>query len=112
MLKGSGKSPMNSTATASSPSTSDSRGLRSVSAATWALATGPKITRLYISSVYAAPQISVVPATRASQKLVFMAPMMTMNSPTKPLVAGRPQLAMAKSIVNAANLGMLFTTPP
>ena len=38
--------------------------------------------------------------------------MMTMNSPTKPLVAGRPEFAMAKSIMSAANLGIVFTTPP
>ncbi len=41
-----------------------------------------------------------------------MAPMITMNSPTKPLVAGSPQLAMANSIISEANFGMLFTTPP
>jgi hypothetical protein len=70
------------------------------------------MTRLYIHSVYAAPKTSVVAATNASQKFSFMAPMMTMNSPTKPLVAGRPALAMAKSIISAANLGMVFTTPP
>ncbi len=38
--------------------------------------------------------------------------MMTMNSPTKPLVPGSPQLAMANSIISAANFGMVFTTPP
>jgi hypothetical protein len=38
--------------------------------------------------------------------------MMTMNSPTKPLVAGRPEFAMAKSIIRAANFGIVFTTPP
>ena len=35
-----------------------------------------------------------------------------MNSPTKPLVPGRPQLAIAKSTKNAANFGIVFTTPP
>ena len=84
----------------------------SVSLATWSFATAPKITRLYIQSVYAAPKISVVAARNAIQKFAFMAPMMTMNSPTKPLVAGRPQLAIANSIMNAANFGMVFTTPP
>ena len=36
-------------------------------------------------------------ATNASQKLAFIAPMITMNSPTKPLVAGRPAFAMANA---------------
>ena len=35
-----------------------------------------------------------------------------MNPPTKPLVPGRPALAIAKTIVSAANLGIVFTTPP
>ena len=38
--------------------------------------------------------------------------MMTMNSPTKPLVAGNPELAMANSMNSEANTGILFTTPP
>ena len=54
----------------------------------------------------------MVAATAASQKLAFIAPMITMNSPTKPLVAGRPALAIANSIISAANFGMVFTTPP
>jgi hypothetical protein len=37
---------------------------------------------------------------------------MTMNSPTKPEVAGRPALAMANSMKKAANFGIVFTTPP
>ena len=49
---------------------------------------------------------------KAIQKLNFIAPMMTRNSPTNPLVAGRPQLAIANSIMNAANFGIVFTTPP
>ncbi len=35
-----------------------------------------------------------------------------MNSPTKPLVAGRPALAIANSMKNAANFGIVLTTPP
>jgi len=54
----------------------------------------------------------VVPARNAIQKLNFIAPTITMNSPTKPEVAGSPQFAMAKSIISAANFGMVFTTPP
>ena len=54
----------------------------------------------------------VVAATSASQKLLPIAPMITMNSPTKPLVAGRPAFAMAKSIISVANFGIAFTTPP
>ena len=62
--------------------------------------------------MYAAPQIRVVAAAKAIQKLAFIAPRMTMNSPTKPLVAGRPQLAIANSIMSEANFGIVFTTPP
>ena len=51
-------------------------------------------------------------AAKASQKFAFIAPMITMNSPTKPLVAGRPEFAMAKSIMKLANFGMVLTTPP
>ena len=35
-----------------------------------------------------------------------------MNSPTKPEVAGRPQLAIEKKMNSAANFGILLTTPP
>ena len=35
-----------------------------------------------------------------------------MNSPTKPEVAGRPAFAIANSIMNAANFGIVLTTPP
>ena len=38
--------------------------------------------------------------------------MTTKNSPTKPLVAGSPELAMAKSTKNAAKTGMVLATPP
>ncbi|MNC96121.1 hypothetical protein D3C83_134090 [compost metagenome] len=51
-------------------------------------------------------------AAKAIQKFAFIAPMITMNSPTKPLVAGRPQLAIANSIIREANFGIVFTTPP
>ncbi len=35
-----------------------------------------------------------------------------MNSPTKPEVPGRPELAIANSTTNAANHGITLTTPP
>ena len=35
-----------------------------------------------------------------------------MNSPTNPDVAGSPALAIANSIMNAANFGIVLTTPP
>ena len=35
-----------------------------------------------------------------------------MNSPTNPLVPGRPQLAIENSTQNAANHGITLTTPP
>ena len=37
---------------------------------------------------------------------------MTRNSPTNPEVPGKPALANAKNAINAANFGMVFTTPP
>ena len=51
-------------------------------------------------------------AAKATQKLNLTAPRMTMNSPTNPEVAGRPELAMAKKTNSAANFGMVCTTPP
>jgi hypothetical protein len=60
------------------------------------LAISPKITRLTIHSVYAAPRIRVVPARTAYQKLAWKLARMTMNSPTKPEVPGRPALAIEK----------------
>ena len=35
-----------------------------------------------------------------------------MNSPTKPLVPGRPELAMKNSTAKVANHGMVLATPP
>ena len=35
-----------------------------------------------------------------------------MNSPTKPEVAGRPELAIANNTAKKANLGIVLTTPP
>ena len=46
------------------------------------------------------------------RRATFIAAMITMNSPTKPLVAGRPEFAMTKSIMKEANFGMVLTTPP
>ena len=51
-------------------------------------------------------------ATKPSQKFTWTAARITRNSPTNPDVAGSPELAIANSIMNAANLGMVFTTPP
>ena len=55
---------------------------------------------------------SVVAASAAYQKLTFIAPNVTRNSPTKPLVPGRPELAIANNMKKDANTGMVFTTPP
>ena len=38
--------------------------------------------------------------------------MITMNSPTKPLVAGRPLLAIENRMKNVAKRGITLTTPP
>ena len=56
--------------------------------------------------------MSMVAAKNAYQKFTFTAASITMNSPTKPLVAGSPELAMANSMKNAAKMGMVLTTPP
>ena len=48
---GAGHTPRSSTASASTPSTTNSRPFRSLSAATRGLVTGPKITRLTSHSV-------------------------------------------------------------
>ena len=41
-----------------------------------------------------------------------MVPMTTRNSPTNPLVPGKPELAIANNMKKAANTGILLTTPP
>ena len=55
--------------------------------------------------------MSVSAAAAAYQKFTFIAPITTMNSPTKPLVPGRPEFAIANSMKKAANTGIVFTTP-
>ena len=54
----------------------------------------------------------MVAARNPIQKLALTAARITMNSPTNPLVPGSPAFAIANSIVSAANLGIVFTTPP
>ncbi len=51
-------------------------------------------------------------AIRAIQKFTLTAPRMTIHSPTKPAVPGRPQLAMANSTASEANFGIVLATPP
>ena len=99
-------------ATTSVPNSQNSRRETSFNAPTRSLATPPNQTRLYIHSVYAAPRIMIVAARKPSQKLTLIAARMTMNSPTNPLVPGRPALAIAKNIARAANVGMVLATPP
>ncbi|KAG1301904.1 hypothetical protein G6F62_015922 [Rhizopus arrhizus] len=72
----------------------------------------PRTTRLTIHSEYEAPRIRAVAANRPIQKLCSTAPMITMNSPTKPLVAGRPLLAIENRMKNVAKRGITLTTPP
>ncbi|MNS66001.1 hypothetical protein D3C72_991950 [compost metagenome] len=56
--------------------------------------------------------IRVVAAPRAIHGFRWNAARMTMNSPTKPLVPGRPALAMKNSMAKVANHGITLTTPP
>ncbi len=109
---GAGQMPTSSVNTASIPRTTNSRPLRSVSSATWWLATGPKIARLTSHRVYAAESTSVVPAASAYQKLALKLARITRNSPTKPDVPGRPVFASANSTMNAPNFGIVLITPP
>ena len=75
-----------------------------------------KITLRYKYSMYAAPKIMPLARTSASQnapaKSALNKPSKTRNSPTKPDVPGNPEFARANSIMNAANMGMVLTTPP
>src|SRR5574344_1006549 len=103
---------MHRTATAKIPSTRNSRLLMSCKFLTLSLVTGPRYTRLYIHNEYAAPQITALAANTPIQKLNLTEAMITIHSPTKPAVAGKPQLAIENSKANAANFGMVFTTPP
>jgi len=51
-------------------------------------------------------------AANAYQKFSSIVPRITRNSPTNPLVPGKPELAIANSTKKAANTGIRFTTPP
>ena len=55
---------------------------------------------------------SVVAAINAIQKPALKELKMTMNSPTKPDVPGKPAFAIAKNTISAAKVGMVLTTPP
>jgi hypothetical protein len=56
--------------------------------------------------------ISVAAAAKAISGCFWKLDRITMNSPTKPDVPGKPELAMANSTKNVANHGITFTTPP
>ena len=56
--------------------------------------------------------IKVIEAKNANQKLACKAPRITINSPTKPEVPGRPAFAIANRTAKPVNLGIEFTTPP
>ena len=84
----------------------------SLNVPTSGLLIGPQKTRLTIHNVYAAPIINVVAAKNANQKLACNAPRITINSPTKPDVPGKPAFANAKRTANPVNLGIEFITPP
>ncbi len=60
----------------------NSRPLRSLRAATWSLATAPNTTRLYIQSVYAAPNTRVVAAANASANWSSFVSYLDANSDT------------------------------
>ena len=67
--RGSGHTPMPNTNTANKDKKIISLAFTSLSDATFSFATLPKMTRLYIHKVYAAPNINVKPANNAYQKL-------------------------------------------
>src|ERR1700733_3554526 len=104
--------PNNSTATASAESTKNSRPLRSFNAATFSFATSPKITRLTSHRVYAAPITKAEAVRNAYQTLALNDARVTKNSPTNPDVPGNAAFAIANNTMNAANFGMVLTTPP
>jgi hypothetical protein len=109
---GAGQIPTSSTAVASAARIPNSRPFRSVRAATFALPTGPKTTLFTSQSVYAAPRMSVVAASREYQKLALKLARITRNSPTKPEVPGKPIFASANNTMKAAKIGMVLMTPP
>ena len=78
----------------------------------FSLVTSPKITRLIIHNVYAAPMTKVVPDKSAIQKLTFKLARITKTSPTNPDVPGRAALASAKKTIKPAKRGIIKATPP
>ena len=111
-VSGLGYTPSARVKAANTPSTIHSRALMSVSSATCALPTSPQMIRLVSHSEYAALMIKVKAAPKPISGFCWKLANTTRNSPTKPLVPGRPQLAMAKNTQNSANHGMTLATPP
>ena len=71
-----------------------------------------KITFLYNHNPYTAERITPLAAKKAKILLNEKIAIMVKNSPTKPLVPGKPILARVKTIKNKANFGITETTPP
>ena len=72
----------------------------------------PKTTLLYNQSIYAAPIITPKLAITATKKLSLNAPIKIKNSPTNPLVPGRPKAANVNNINKTEYLGIILTIPP
>ena len=73
---------------------------------------GPQKTLFTIHNVYAAPTIKIIAAKKAYQKFAWSEPKITINSPTKPEVPGRPAFARANKTANPVNFGIELITPP
>ena len=94
--------PNSKTTTANRNRIKASLALISFNSAISSLVISPKMTRLYIHNVYAAPSINVSAAVNAIQKLALKLLKITKNSPTKPDVPGSPEFAIANNIIKAA----------
>ena len=62
--------------------------------------------------MYAAPIITPRLAKTATKKLSLNAPIKIKNSPTKPLVPGRPRAANVNIIKRIEYFGTIVTIPP
>ena len=71
----------------------------------------PKITLLYKYNIYTADKITPVVAKKAKKILNLNAPKIVKNSPTNPLVPGKPIEASVNNINTIAYRGILLTKP-
>ena len=73
--------------------------------------TSPKFTFLYNSNIYEAPKMTPTAVKIVKYTLTLMVDMITRNSPTNPLVPGKPTEESINTMKKKEYLGIIFVTP-